>query len=191
MNTLLRTLFLITLALAAGACKSAGRTTEVSARSGEVLYSRVGMHFEANRGSYVMRSTNHVELPKYVPPGSRFTVSDIDRKAVTLQGDDNATYVITYVQNHSMMPMAEWIEKWFAASPVELPADLTAEERDAIGQGVCRDGMSRRAVFLAIGYPPKSLNPSDEDDTLTYEARRFVRRQVEFDDQGRVVRYGR
>ena len=72
-------------------------------------------------------------------------------------------------------------------APIELPDSLNEAERGAIERGVYEAGMSRDAVFLAIGYPPKSLNPSESASLLSYEARRFVRRNIQFGDDDRVV----
>ncbi|MGK0205705.1 MAG: hypothetical protein ACI9S9_004796, partial [Planctomycetota bacterium] len=58
--------------------------------------------------------------------------------------------------------------------------------------GQVREGMTRAAVFLAIGYPPKSNNPSMNAKVLKYEVRRpFISRSIRFDGDDKVEQVGR
>ena len=191
MRTTLRLLSLFAMVVAAASCKSSQASDAVATELlNTPVYTRVGMHFDAKRGRYVMETTNYISVPTYVPPGTRMTLQKVTNKGYELTGDNGSEYVINFVSKHSLMTMEEWREQNFSSSPVELPATLTDDERDAIAAGEARVGMSREAVFLAIGYPPKSTNPSLSQSVLTYEFRRFMRRSIRFDDNDKVDKIG-
>jgi hypothetical protein len=189
-------LFSIPLTLVMAACGSRASVPEeaIPFAAGETVYARVGMHFDAKGGKYLGASTNYVQVPKFVPAGTAFTFdsASLRRRSTILAmtGEDGATYEIEFVPKHSLMPLGEWIDRQFSTAPVELPADLTELERDAIATGKIVNGMSRAAVFLAVGYPPQSINPSLEDTTLNYQRNRFARRAVVFDANDQVAAGG-
>ena len=188
MRTLLHSFSLVALALCAS-CKSSGDAVAEELLNTPV-YTRVGMHFDANRGRFLMYSSNYISMGHYLPPGTQLTLTKVSRKGFELTDDDGSNYVISYVPKHSMMSMAEWREQHFSESPVSLPESLTDDERDAIRSGEVRKGMSREAVFLAIGYPPKSNNASLQSDVLKYELRRFMSRSIRFDNDDKVEQIG-
>lgn len=183
MKALLRTFSIVALALAAASCKSSRGSDQISDELlNTQVYTKVGMHFDAKRGRYVMASTNYISVPIYLPPGSELTLTKKGRGGFTLIDGEDTEHVIEFRPKHSMMTMGKWYDMHFSSMPVQLPESLTNEERDGIAEGVARLGMSRSAVFLALGYPPKSNNPSLKATSLRYEARRFVSRRVYFDD---------
>tara|TARA_R110002096_G_scaffold40525_7_gene110089 strand:- start:1212 stop:1784 length:573 start_codon:yes stop_codon:yes gene_type:complete len=189
MRTLFRSFSLVALALCAS-CKSSGDAIAEELLN-TPIYTRVGMHFDNNRGRFLMYSSNYISMGHYLPPGTQLTLTKVSRKGFELTDDDGSNYVISYVPKHSIMPMAEWREQHFSESPVLLPESLTDDEREAIRSGEVRNGMSREAVFLAIGYPPKSNNPSLQSDVLKYELRRFMSRSIRFDNDDKVEQIGR
>ena len=145
------------------------------------------MRFEPWRGRYRMYSTNYIGLPKHLPPGSALTFERVRGNEIELlHPETGANFVVQFVERHSMMTIEDWFARqWHTQPPDELPG-LTEAEQQAIAAGRCERGMSRPAVLLAIGYPPKSLSPSAYDDLLTYEWKRFRRFRVRFDDSGKV-----
>lgn len=184
-------LSLVGLSVALTGCRSARGPVEGVPAVGTVLYSNVGMHFDAHRGSNRAYSTNHIELATFKPAGTRFELVEQNRKYLTLRDEDGTDFHLYWVQKHSRMPMGEWVDRQFSTAPLELPAELSEKERAAIAAGKVEPGMSRTAVTLAVGYPPASLTPNLDADTWVYEARRFVSRRVTFDAEDRVSSYGR
>ncbi|HEX6811979.1 MAG TPA: hypothetical protein VF384_10190 [Planctomycetota bacterium] len=155
----------------------------------QTVYSRVGMKFESGRRNvgWLMYSTNHIGLPKHIPAGTKFTVSDHRRNRIELTGEDGVAVHIEFVpRSHPGFSFDAWLERQLSTAPVELPADLDARERDAIGQGRYEIGMSRAALFLSIGYPPESLTPNQNDAKLTYEIKRLNKIAFQFDDRNRI-----
>ncbi|MFT4515831.1 MAG: hypothetical protein ACI89X_003935 [Planctomycetota bacterium] len=190
MRTLLRSLSLVALALVAS-CKSSGDPVATELLDTPV-YTRVGMRFDASRGRFLMHSTNYIGMAHHLQPGSKLTLKKASRKGFELVDDEGSTYVINYNLKHSLMPMAEWREQHFAEIPEKLTDVYTDDELDAIQSGQVREGMTRAAVFLAIGYPPKSNNPSMNAKVLKYEVRRpFISRSIRFDGDDKVEQVGR
>jgi len=193
MRTLIVTLSLVASSLVVGGCKSSGVASTpgegdpTPIPTGEAMYTRTGMHFDTKDGKYVMYSTNYVGLNKYLPPGTRLTYEGTSRNSLTFKDDDGSSYVIEFVPKHSLMSLAEWQAQQFSTAPEALPDGLTDDERAAIAEGVARPGMSRQAVLLALGHPPKALSPSEKDTVLTYERKRFVRYTVRFGADDKVV----
>ncbi|MCK5941323.1 MAG: hypothetical protein KAI24_05075 [Planctomycetes bacterium] len=190
MKTLIRSLLLAAAALLAGSCKSGDGDAVPERTLNQTVYTKVGMHFDVRRGRYLMYSTNYLGMPKFVPPGTALTLERISGKGLTLRDGDGTEYRIEYVPKHSIMPITEWRARHFSDTPVPLPDGLTDDEREAIAVGEIRRGMSRDAVFLAVGYPPRSTNPAESEQKLVYEWRRFVRRTVRFDRDDKVDQIG-
>ena len=178
-------LFLLAAALSGltSACAAASRWTN------QTVYSRVGMKFESARRDvgWHMYSTNHIGLPKHIPPGTKFTVSGVRRNRIDLAGEDNVAVQLEFVaRSHPGLSFDAWLERQLSTAPIELPGDLDPRERDAIGQGRYEIGMSRAALFLSIGYPPESLTPNQNDAKLTYEQKRLDKIAFQFDDRDRI-----
>lgn len=190
MRTLLRTLSIVAVALAFAGCKSKGDAV-VDETFDEPVYTRVGMRFDMKRGRYLMYSTNYIGMPHYLPPNTELTLRGVNRKGIELRNADGDEFFISYVSKHSKMPIGEWRETNFSSMPVTLPNSLTDDERDAISSGDVRPGMSRQALFLALGYPPKSTNPSLDANTLIYETHRMRRRSIVLDGDDKVASIGR
>ena len=189
MRTLLRSLSLVALALAAS-CKSSGDPVAEELLD-TTVYTRVGMRFDAKRGRHLMYSTNYIGMAHHLPPGTELTLKKVSRKGFELMDSDGAMYVIAYNPKHSIVPMATWREQHFSELSEKLPDTFTDDELDAIEAGEVRKGMTRAAVFLAIGYPPQSTNPSLDARVLKYEVRRpFISRSIRFDDNDKVEQVG-
>jgi hypothetical protein len=182
---------LLLLAAAGTACHAAhGAAADANRWTGKTVYTRVGMRVEPSKKftGWHMYSTNHVGLPKYVAPGSKFTVRDFGRSSANLVGDDGAVVQLEFVsRHHADLTFDSWLDRQLSTEPVELPGDLDAKERAAIADGRYEVGMSRAAFFLAVGYPPSVLSPSLQDAVLTYEVRRFNRVVFTFDAQDRLA----
>ncbi|MCR9243708.1 MAG: hypothetical protein NXI31_01665 [bacterium] len=191
MNSLLKLTLLLGLGLATTACRSArGDAGAPNVPVGQTVYLNVGMHFQPHRGAYVADTSNLIELPIYKAPGSQFEIVGQNRKVVTLRDADGTDYQIRF-SRHAMMPMGDWMARQFSDAPVELPADLTELEQEAIATGKCVVGMSRAAMILAVGYPPKSSNPAPGAKVLIYGGTKWARRQVMFDENDQVKSYTR
>jgi hypothetical protein len=64
---------------------------------------------------------------------------------------------------------------------------LNEKDLDGIRRGIVQPGMTRRGVILAIGYPPRHVNPSIEFGDWTYWRHRYDRFIVRFNENDIVV----
>lgn len=80
--------------------------------------------------------------------------------------------------------------RFFGAScpKAEMKA-LGKRDAEGLRRGKALKGMTKKGVILAIGHPPKHVNPTPmESDSWTYWSNRFNRFLVEFDSKGKVSR---
>lgn len=110
--------------------------------------------------------------------------------AVTLQsmGSDEAELrlvdsgrplTIEYVSKFTRDDMQTAFNKIVGPNKVDL-SRFSAEEKTAILAGQVKQGMSKKAVLAAIGYPPQHETPSLDGDKWTYWANLFNRFIVHF-----------
>ncbi|HUR28428.1 MAG TPA: hypothetical protein VM509_09595 [Planctomycetota bacterium] len=174
----------------AGGSASAAPSNASATWQDKTVYTRVGMKVEAAKkgGGWHMYSTNHVGLPKHIPAGSKFTAREQGRSQIELVGEDGSVIHVEFVaRHHPDMNFASWLERQLSTTPVELPASLDEKERAAIQAGRWEVGMSRAALFLAIGYPPTALTPSPNDALLKYEVKKFDNIVFDIDAQDHVA----
>ncbi len=69
----------------------------------------------------------------------------------------------------------------------ELTAGLKSAEIDNILQGTIQRGMSKQALLISWGYPPRHYTKSLSDPQWTYWKKRVQREYVDFDENDRVL----
>ncbi len=90
-----------------------------------------------------------------------------------------------YFHKAAAEPFPDHLAHYFGtACPPERDA-LEGVDREGVEKGKALPGMSKPAVVLAIGYPPRHVTPSLEADRWVYWRNRFNRIAVIFSD-GRV-----
>jgi hypothetical protein len=175
-----------------GACRSrpqdGGSTgARAASREGRFVYTRVCLHTEYRGGIYKAYSTNYIGVPDKFPAGSRLKVLEIDSDEVVLFDPRSGREIhIDYVEKHNLMPVDAWFNETFSDTAVSLPK-LSAEEKENVTACRAQVGMSRSALFLALGYPPASLTPARQGLALTYDWKRFNRRVFLLDGSGKVT----
>lgn len=151
------------------------------------MYTRVCLHTEYRGGVYKAYSTNYIGVPDKFPAGTRLRVVEVDGDEVVLFDPKSAREIhIEYVEKHNLMSVNAWFGETFSDTPVALPP-LSADEKDSVANCRAQVGISRAALFLAIGYPPASLTPARGGLALTYDWKRFNRRVITLDANGKVT----
>lgn len=171
------------------ACKAGGGTASTNRWAGQTVYTKVGLRVEPTKkgDGFHAYSTNHIGVSKHLPAGTKFTARDVGGSKIVLVAEDGAVVTIDFVRKHDPgMTFDAWLDRELSTSPVDLPTDLDAKERAAIQEGRYEVGMSRAALFLAVGYPPATLSPNLEDASLKYEIKRFNSIVFTFDANGRI-----
>jgi len=65
-------------------------------------------------------------------------------------------------------------------------AGFSSLEKKGVEEGAIKKGMSRKAVLMAYGYPPRHRTRSIDEDTWSYWNNRLFRMEVRFGKDGRV-----
>ena len=90
------------------------------------------------------------------------------------------------MEKRNRKPATDWVARHFSEQPVEWDSDLSDSERELVFKGRYEAGMSREALFLAIGYPPASLSPDPAAPLLLHQVKRFNKVAFHFDAAGRL-----
>jgi hypothetical protein len=155
---------------------SAEQTTAptISATNGQKFHLQFSLFHEAGEH----RTTNY-RKGILVPVNTEVTFIKVTRRdiLVVLPGGERLTLV--NVQDFSGETVPGIFKRTFAANKVDL-TKFTQAEREAINSGQVREGMSKTAVIVALGYPPKHRTPSLESDAWRYWQNRFNTFTVHF-----------
>lgn len=96
--------------------------------------------------------------------------------------------VYTYFNHKAAAePFVDHLKRFFGPSCPRAEIDsLSATDRQGIREGRAIVGMTRRGVILAMGYPPRHVNPNLDAPSFTYWKNRFNRVRIHFGPDGRV-----
>jgi len=119
-------------------------------------------------------STNYREDRTFLPAGTEVMITRLTDETIefTIPGE-NRLYTILDVRHHSMRVSVETLFDWYfsADNPAQSPGPFdtfTETEKKNILAGTIERGMSRQAVLMAYGYPPRYLNSSLTNDFWVY-----------------------
>ncbi|MBI5543281.1 MAG: hypothetical protein HY901_05295 [Deltaproteobacteria bacterium] len=154
--------------------------------AGRKLYNKVNLRADIKEAQALMYSTNYFGVQVLYPIGSEFEIVGIDKKRITLKSSQR-TLIIEYVAKHSLVSFEEYLGQIFSAQKTSIPSGFSALDLEAIKLGQLKVGMSRRAVLHAVGYPPANLNPDLTSSILVFTKTRWLKHNVTFDAQDRVL----
>ncbi len=149
---------------------------------GHKVYNKVGFRADFKGDKHLAYSTNQLELSKHFPPNTEFKFDDEGSQSFTLITPEGTELEFKFNPSHSKISLAEFLDRTFSkGAPLELPATLTAREKELVAAGRIEPGMSREAVFLSIGYPPASKNNSFTGPNLIYMRTGFKSQTLAFE----------
>ena len=77
--------------------------------------------------------------------------------------------------------LLDWhLDRYFGKKCEPKLESLSEVDRKGVQAGSVLPGMTKRAVILAIGYPPEHATPSLDSDVWTFWKNRFGKMQVHF-----------
>jgi len=181
-----KAIILILLCLAAflGACKKEFKPGELGAgiQPGKLYYTQFSLYQEENR----YRSTNY-RRGILVPINTAVTLVSINSETAELKlAGSGQPLTIENVPKHTMDDIQTAFKKIAGPRLVDLEL-FTPEEQENILEGQVKEGMGRRAVLAAIGYPPQIETPSLDSNDWTYWSSRFNKFIVHFKN-GKVAK---
>ncbi|QPK62196.1 hypothetical protein IVG45_15210 [Methylomonas sp. LL1] len=125
------------------------------------------------------RTTNY-RKGQLIPINTAVTLQSMESDEAKLKLVDNGRpLTIENVAKFTKDDMQTAFNKIAGPNKVDL-SRFSADERDAIQAGQVRQGMSKKAVLAAIGYPPQHETPSLEGNTWTYWSNLFNKFIVKF-----------
>jgi len=175
-------ILLISVFVLACASGTGGGTSEFDAGRG---YSLVNLHPDNVRSKLYAVNYQQAGL---IPVCSEVEYLGLDRKAFRFRVlTTNREYVYVY-HKAAAEPFADHLRRFFGpACPSNEIESLSALDRQGVREGRAAVGMTRRGVILAMGHPPRHVNPDPNAPTLMYWKNRFNRVQVEFGPDGLVT----
>lgn len=173
-----------------------GNSQELDFWENKTVYNKVNFHFDFRptytgwrKTIYVQHSTNFLVYKELIPINSSLKVMEIVDDELVLRGEKLPyQLLLRFNEKHSQMSMEEYMKKNFSFNKVSLPKELSKLEKDSIRKGQAMVGIRRSALFLAIGYPPASLNDSLFNDRLRYQYTRFGKMVIDFNEKNRVTK---
>jgi len=149
---------------------------------GYTQVSRGNTEYRAGYANYVQPDTGHFVVPVN-------TVVSIGkwRGGFTITRQDNGQLIYFEYRSGNMggMSVEEYLNVITGPQPVSLKG-LSATDRKGIKEGRVMNGMSKKGVQIAWGYPAKHRTPSLEDNVWTYWRNRWVMKTVTFSN-GKVT----
>ena len=131
-------------------------------------YTQVTMQYE--KGKY---RTSNYRKGTLLPVNTEVELLGFTRKAIKIKLlKANQDLLIENVAKHTGETPHQAFVKLFAKRPLDLRA-FSKLERKKIKQGQVAKGMTKKAVLVAIGYPPITRTPTLEANEWTYWRNRF------------------
>ena len=139
----------------------------------------------------VPANTKVVYEPATGPVWTKFSQNKAFRLVVTdpaAIGLQAGTISFEFNPKNMAMTEAEYLQLITSPTPVSLEG-LSGKDREGITSGKVSEGMTKRGVMTALGYPAAHRTPNpDADSVWVYWRDRFKTVSVSFDSQGKVER---
>lgn len=149
---------------------------------GQTYYTQYSLKYEKGRH----RTTNY-RKGMLLPVNSEVTLTEIDRKRVFVTiGSSGQELIIENVPKHTNTDSYQAFDRIFATNKVDL-SGFTAAERSNIMSGAVAKGMRKKAVLVAIGFPPEIETPNIDMNQWKYWGNRWNTFIVHFEGN-RVAR---
>lgn len=151
-----------------------------AADSGNTLYyTKVNIWYE---DPAKIVSTNY-HRGAVIPYGSKASILSKSGEKIkfTIEGQAGITFILTNVRKHSLVAIDELFGQYFSEKdPKSQNAGFNGREKENIENGTIAEGMSKEAVIVAYGYPPRHRTPALTSNLWNYWDARYARKQVTF-----------
>jgi len=153
-------------------------------KAGERVHVRVNLWYDKD---HRILSTNY-HTGHIVPAGTEVMITEITNRIIRFEVAENKNpYFILNVKRHSMNATTkDLMDMLFSnenpVGPGTLFDRFTEEEKRNIRFGTLEEGMSRDAVLMAYGYPPRHQTSSLKNHIWVYWDTRWSKKMLYFED---------
>ncbi len=180
MHTLFRSLVLLLMLIATLSMVSCSKTIKseempANISVGGSYYTQVDIRYEKGR-----HLTTNYRRGKSIAVNTPVKLLKINQKVIEVEMINSGQKLqVKNVRKHTGDDIFRTFDKMFAKTEVNL-ARFTKLERKHIQSGSVAKGMSKKAVIIAIGYPPVTQTRSLDSNTWVYWSGRYNRFKVHF-----------
>ncbi len=150
------------------------------AKRGDIFFTKHSLSHE-----YGKHSTVNYRRGKFLPVNTPVTFIRYTANSIYIRLPDDETICIYNVTAYSGENLNGIFKRTLSTSKIDLN-EFTQEEQKAIKFGEVRIGMSKQAVLVAVGYPPKHKTVSLESNHWRYWRHRYGTFVVEFENDSVV-----
>ncbi len=155
------------------------------------VYLMVNIHFQDNGKDCKASYAN------YTQPGAGHKILAVNtavqiknnwkRKGFIIIDEKNNTEVFfEYHEGRMQMSIDEYLAHITSSSPLSLDG-FSEIDRKGIKDGIASQGMTKKGVMIALGYPATHKTPSLDSSSWIYWTNRFKTLVVQFNDKGIVT----
>ena len=147
---------------------------EIDALQKSDCFSTVGIHYQSKGGEFTSFSSNFIGLDAYYPAGTKFKLEHITREEIQLtELQNNRKLKIIFNPKHHNFDSQALVLKLFSIKAPETVKGFSTLESQSMSSGKVYVGISRKALSLAIGFPPDSINTISTADAEVFQVKRF------------------
>ncbi len=158
--TSMAVLLILALLEAAPAARAADKAELKANYEGKRFTLQHNLHVEDNEAEW----QNYI-AGDFVPLGSKVTVKKIDDEKAILVFEDPTRTVKLDIEKAN--PDATFVLDHILGSTAPSLKGFGKKDLEGIKDAKILEGMTRKAVFLAVGYPPYSYTPPFRHDSAT------------------------
>jgi hypothetical protein len=159
-----------------------GAQTTKQSKSGETYYTKYNFHYTTEKGKAWGSVANLTKPPahKILPYGSPVKIEPWKRGFNLIAPKSGKTINVVskkkYLEGKSL---SEYLDLILSTAPVSY-TDLSEIDQKGISEGRPYNGMSKKGVMIALGYPCPNKTASPKADTWYYWENRFDNYPVNF-----------
>jgi len=147
------------------------------------VYTQRNMHYNISRNNKIVEGTNY-QVGILIPVNSKVILESVNAKQIVFTYQGNKI-ILRNIPKYTGIDIAALYARYFAPKKVNL-SKFTSMERDAIKVAQVRNGMSKEAVLVSLGFPPAHATPSLKMDQWKYWKNRWITFLVNFKN-GKVI----
>jgi len=149
------------------------------------VYTLVNLHPDQENDR--LYSVNY-QLPGLIPVCSEVKITKLSKKKMIFTlVSSGREYQYLWHKKANRGGLNENIALFFGK---DCPADeiptLSEIDQKGIKKGIAYEGMSRRGILIAMGYPPPHVTPDLDMDTWMFWMNKFNRTAIDFGEDGLV-----